>query len=64
MASHLGDRHAFAIANTLDAALTHLLVARIRAALTGTASADRDLRHRKADRRFYSLLADTGSEAA
>jgi len=39
MASHWGDLHAFAIANTLDAALTHLLVAPIVAALTGTVGA-------------------------
>jgi len=36
LASHWGNLHAFAIANTLDAAATHLLLAPIIATLTGT----------------------------
>lgn len=39
LASHWGNLHAFAIANTLDAAATHLVLAPIIAMLTGTLGA-------------------------
>jgi len=39
LASHWNDLHAFAIANTLDAAFQHLLIAPLIAAITGSLSA-------------------------